>query len=168
MLLRNWVQRRVGKHAIANRQAIGRGGGDLWPALGVKRRLLLDTNIVLDYCDAARADHEATCRFIRDSVERSVALLVTVGSLKDVYYVLRRLYASEPLARQVVGKLVAGPLTAVDLKASYAKLALESDEPDFEDGLVRAAAETEGVFAIITRGGRAFVGSAVPAMSVAR
>ena len=136
--------------------------------MGVKRRLLLDTNVVLDYCDAARADHEATCRFIRDSVERSVALLVTVGSLKDVYYVLRRLYASEPLARQVVGKLVAGPLTAVDLKASYAKVALESNEPDFEDGLVRAAAETEGVFAIITRDGRAFGGSAVPAMSVVR
>ena len=81
---------------------------------------------------------------------------------------LRRLYASEPLARQVVGKLVAGLLTAVDLKASYAKTALESDEPDFEDGLVRAAAETEGAFAIITRDVRAFGGSAVPAMPVVR
>lgn len=136
--------------------------------MGVKRSLLLDTNIVLDYCDAARADHDTTCRFIRDSVERSVALLVTVDLLKDVYYVLRRLYASEPLARQVVGRLVAGPLTAVDLKASYAKTALESDESDFEDGLVRAAAEAEGVFAIITRDGQPFEGSAVPAMSAAR
>lgn len=97
-----------------------------------------------------------------------MALLVTVDLLKDVYYVLRRLYASEPLARQVVGRLVAGPLTAVDLKASYTKTALESDESDFEDGLVRAAAEAEGVFAIITRDGQPFEGSTVPAMSAAR
>lgn len=136
--------------------------------MGVKRRLLLDTNAILDYCDTARAEHGVACRFIQHAVERATPLLVTVGSLKDAYYVLRRLYASEPLARQVVGRLIEGPLTVIDLKAPYARAALDSDEPDFEDGLVRAAAEAEGVFAIITRDACAFKGSAVPAMSAAR
>ena len=136
--------------------------------MGVKRRLLLDTNVILDYCDAARDEHGVACRFIQYAVECAASLLVTVGSLKDVYYVLRRLYASEPLARQVVERLIAGPLTVIDLKAPYAKTALDSDEPDFEDGLVRAAAEAEGVFAIITRDACAFRTSAVPAMSAAR
>ena len=60
------------------------------------------------------------------------------------------------------------PSSLKDLKASYAKAALDSDEPDFEDGLVRAAAETEAAFAIITRDAQAFKTSSVPAMSAAR
>ena len=39
--------------------------------------------------------------------------------------------------------------------------ALASDEPDFEDGLVRATAEALGVDVIVSRDARAFVGSSI-------
>ena len=43
-------------------------------------------------------------------------------------------------------------------------LAFSSDEPDLEDGIVRATAELHGAVAIITHDAGAYRGSTVPSM----
>ncbi len=53
----------------------------------------------------------------------------------------------------------------VDLCASYGTFALESEEPDFEDALIRITAEQERVDVIVSRDKSAFVGSSIPRMS---
>ena len=55
----------------------------------------------------------------------------------------------------------------LDMLAKYGSEALASDEPDFEDGMVRACAEHEGATVIITRDKKAFTASAIPALPAA-
>ena len=84
-------------------------------------------------------------------------------SLKDVYYVLTK-YADEAAARQFIGALMElFEIVAVD--SAICRRALESDEKDFEDGLVRACAEALPADFIISRDERAFARSSVKRLS---
>lgn len=135
---------------------------------GPRQRLLLDTNILLDFVDPARACHDDAVALFWYAAERDnspVRLMASISSFKDVYYILCRLYADEPRARKLVGEIMGAHVEPVDLLASYGSLALESDEPDYEDGLLRVTAEDQGVTVIISRDEKAFGNSLVPRMS---
>lgn len=82
------------------------------------------------------------------------------SSLKDFYLVYERHYGSELEARRQV-RLLRTLATLVDLTGDVVDRALTSDEPDFEDGLVRAAAVGIGADLIVSRDAAAFVGSSV-------
>ena len=130
------------------------------------KKLLVDTNILLDYCDTNRPEHESARLLVEKAAEdSSVSLVASIGSYKDAYYILRRLYRSEPEARHVIARLMddAG-IEPVDLLARYGKEAIASNEPDFENGLIRASAENESVAAIISRDSEAFSHSPVQCM----
>lgn len=75
-------------------------------------------------------------------------------SLKDAYYIMSHIY-DEPTAREAVRVLVdlvvIGPVSVEETL-----LALDSNEPDFEDGLVRACAELNDVDFIISRDEKAY------------
>lgn len=90
--------------------------------------------------------------------------IVPASSLKDAYYILCRWHGSEADARRDVREFRdffgAAPLTA-----SILDWAFGSDEPDLEDGIVRAFAEECGAVAIVTRDESAFRSSPIPAMS---
>lgn len=126
-------------------------------------RCYLDTNVLLDVAGMARPGHDAACRLMSSpDVERAVS----AGSLKDFYY--------------IAGNTRAGGICDAD-RRSYIRLfldradviaddrplmvcALESDEPDFEDGTKRAAAERWGADWIVSRDSArgAFAHSAIP------
>ncbi|MEE1296794.1 MAG: PIN domain-containing protein [Bifidobacterium sp.] len=127
-------------------------------------RILLDTNILLDYCDADRTPFHGECLdLLMSCVDMGIELCVFAGSLKDVYYVLRKKYG-EPAARQATAVLL-DRFEVLPLLVSTLRAAIDSDEPDFEDGLVRAAAESNGVSAIVSRDAAAFGMSMVPSYS---
>ena len=130
-------------------------------------RLLVDTNIILDYCDFNRKEHADAVRLVEYAAGGAAELLVLVSSLKDVYYVLRRLYADEATAREAIRLISRDAFTPVDLVVAYSAASLESNEPDYEDGLVRAAAEALRVQAIVTRDDKAFTRSFIPSMNAA-
>ncbi|MBP3892418.1 MAG: PIN domain-containing protein [Atopobiaceae bacterium] len=121
-----------------------------------RRRLLIDTNVLIDYCDKQRPCHDDAVRLVHAAATKGIELVVLVSSLKDLYYILCRRLQSEPLARKATEVASKSVFTVVDLLAPYASLALASDEPDFEDGLVRTAAEQMGVEAIVSRDERAY------------
>lgn len=75
-------------------------------------------------------------------------------SLKDVYYVMGKLYG-ESSAREAV-RTLADLLVIGPVGAEETLVALDSNEPDFEDGLIRAFAELNDVDFIISRDEKTF------------
>ena len=80
-------------------------------------------------------------------------------SLKDVYYIATRAHGAV-WARMAVRHLM-GLLVIAPDDAEVFDRALNSGEPDFEDGIVRACAELNDADFIITRDGAAFANSPV-------
>ena len=122
-------------------------------------RLLLDTNVLLAAILPDRPEQRETHRLLaRCNGDGDVGIACAL-SLKDVYYVMRKRF-DEPTARKAVGwltkLLVVGPISAEECLD-----ALASDEPDFEDGLIRSCAELNDVDFIISRDKDAFAGSTV-------
>ena len=130
----------------------------------LSKKVLLDTNILIDICDPTRPGYKEACKLLKAcATKRKRTLIACVSSLKDAYYILQRQYVNEQAARMDIDRLF-DLLEVVDLTSRHARAALDSDEPDFEDGLVRAVAESHNVAAIITRDARAFAGSNIPCM----
>ena len=131
-------------------------------------RVLVDTNYLLDYIDSGRGEHQVAVDLMHKMQEHEVYPVAAASSYKDVYYILNRILRDEAKARWLVfGLIDCVPIGAVDLKMEYLTRAISSDEPDFEDGLIRSIAEQEKVTAIITRDKKAFEGSYVPSFSPA-
>lgn len=120
-------------------------------------RVMVDTNALIDLVSSSRPAHGRT-------VAAVVALLgsddfegcVLSSALKDVYYVYCRHYGDEPSARRAIREL-RRMFALVNLTPSIVDAALDSDEPDFEDGLVRAAAELTDCDFLLTRDAPGFL-----------
>lgn len=120
-------------------------------------RVMFDTNVLIDLVSSSRPAHGRT-------VAAVVALLgsgdfegcVLSSALKDVYYVYCRHYGDEPSARRAIREL-RRMFALVNLTPSIVDAALDSDEPDFEDGLVRAAAELTDCDFLLTRDAPGFL-----------
>lgn len=121
-------------------------------------RVLVDTNVLLDLVSESRPDNADTLAAVSRALRSGAELLVLASSLKDVYYVYERHYGSDADARRAVALLM--DLTrVVDLTVGMAAAALVSDEPDYEDGIVRAAAEAHGCDLLLTRDAPGFLGA---------
>lgn len=122
-------------------------------------RLLLDTNVLIDCIDPKRPDHQAARRILERCNGEGDMGIASSHSLNDAYYIMSRLYdeqAARAGIRALADLVVIGPIGAEETL-----IALDSDEPDFEDGLVRACAELNDVDFIITRDAAAFERSTI-------
>lgn len=128
-------------------------------------RILLDTNIILDAVCPTRPQSKEACLVLRRCSGEGDMGFVTSGSLKDAYYVLSKQYG-EPAARAAVHHLM-GLLIVAPTSAEDCLMSIESNEPDFEDGLIRACAELNDMDFIITRDEAAFRKSKVRAVDCA-
>jgi len=127
------------------------------------RRVLFDTNILIDAVDATRPSSLAACQALKYCNGGRDLGLTTAGSLKDAYYVLKKLYG-ENLARDAIKRLL-DLLAILPLETEACIMAASSSEPDFEDGLVRAAAELNDVAFILTRDKSAFTYSRIKSIT---
>ena len=126
-------------------------------------RLLLDTNVLLDLAVPSRPKSEEAVALLGRIDEGFDEGLVSVGSLKDFYYIMQK-HSSESTARGFV-RLFMALLTVLALDSGVCACALESDEPDFEEGIVRFLAENEKADFIITRDEKAFARSRIKSLS---
>ena len=127
------------------------------------RKLFLDTNILLDAAMGERPGWAAATLLVDEVSFAHAQGFVASTSLKDVYYVLSK-YAGESAARRfVLALLDLFEIVAVD--GPLCRLAAGSNEPDFEDGILRACAESVPVDFIISRGERAFRKSPIKRLS---
>ena len=137
--------------------------------MATNKRIFCDTNILLDIYDPNRKHHGdaiALLWYCTDETENA-ELIASITSFKDAYYILSRLYKDEALARDSIQRIMGVLVKPVDMLSAYGSEALRSNEPDFEDGLIRICAEHEHAAVIITRDAKAFASSTVPAMSAA-
>ena len=126
-------------------------------------RALVDTNILLDAAMPARPDHEAALLLLDEIAYAELEGIIAATSLKDVYYILSKYYG-EPHARSFAkAALDAFEISVVD--DVICRNAAASDEPDFEDGIVRACAESSGADFILSRDGDAFRTSRIRRLS---
>lgn len=124
------------------------------------RKALLDTCALIDFAIKKRPRHAATVRALEGLQEDGFAFCVLASSIKDVYYLLGRQLHDEALARLAARKLKEA-FTMFELTEEIVDAAFASDEPDFEDGLVRAAAENHRCELIVTADRAGFVSSGV-------
>ena len=89
--------------------------------------------------------------------------MVAASSLKDAYFVLSK-YADEASAREFV-KAAIEAFTVIAIDDALCRTAANGNEPDFEDGIIRACAEREGASFIISRDEKAFLRSPVKRLS---
>lgn len=129
----------------------------------MSRKLLLDTNVLLDVAMGEREGRAAASLLVDEFAYGESVGYVSVLSLKDVYYILAK-YADEPSARAFV-LAVMDLFEVIPLDMALCRIAAQSDEPDFEDGLVRACAEHAGVGYIISRDEDAFAKSPIKRLS---
>lgn len=120
------------------------------------RRILFDTNILMDAMDAARPGCRAARTALRNCGGGNAGDLgmTTAMSLKDAYYLLTKRFG-EANARTCIAFL-SEQLAILPVSAEECMMSSSSNEPDFEDGLVRAAAELNEVDLILSRDARAF------------
>lgn len=127
------------------------------------RRVLFDTNVLLDILDPNRPS-SAYARLAMEYCNGGGDMgLVHAGQLKDVAYILRK-KLNAAAARKAVSYLL-DYFVVLPLENEATWLASKSDEPDFEDALVRAAAELNDVEFILTRDAAAFKSSMVRAIT---
>ncbi len=122
-------------------------------------KLLLDTNFLLDIVEPGRPDEEAAVTLFKALVSGDLEGLVAASSLKDLYYLVRK-WQGDQAARDWL-RVFMRVFTVTELDIEVCAVAVDSDEPDFEDGCIRAIAEREMVDCIITRDEKAFLRSRV-------
>ena len=126
-------------------------------------RVLCDTNFLLDVVLEHRPGADSAFRLFELIAGGRVAGALSPTSLKDFYYIARREIAEE--TRREYIDLFLDAFEIVDIGRNACRFALECDEPDFEDGLVRAAAELDDFDYIVSRDARAFLSSRVKRVS---
>ncbi len=124
-------------------------------------KLFLDTNILVYSVFQNSPKYKEASKFIMHCLSENVTCYFLSSSLKDVYYILCRHYLSEPDARQCI-KLLCETLDMVELNSMIIDKAFDCNEPDFEDALIRSAAEVLQVNAMVSYDKNAFENSFVP------
>ena len=118
---------------------------------------LLDTNILLDVALKREPWYEAAKKILEAGQDaRHMHAFISPMSLKDTYFIVTKL-ASEPQARAFLRYVLeCCEVLPVGASACATALAEGFPEPDFEDGLIAAAAMEGHVDLIISRDEDAF------------
>ena len=120
----------------------------------------MDTNYLLDVAFNKRPFAEAASQLFSLIARNNARGIITASTLKDFYFIARK-SSSDKIRRDWI-ELFSDVLMVVPMSLEHVKLAVCSDEPDFEDGLMRAVAETQGCTYIISRDKKAFANSSIP------
>ena len=102
-------------------------------------KVLLDTNVMLDLALARPEGFDAAAAIAEAVAYEEVVAYVCATSLKDLYYILSKAMGEKD-ARTYI-KAVMDDFIICSVDYALCRQAADSDEPDFEDGLVRACAE---------------------------
>ena len=123
-------------------------------------KVVADTNFLLDVMVPSRPLADAAASVFDALNADRVAVAVCAGSLKDAYYIARRECTEE--GNRAWLNLFLDRFDVFPIDSLLCRAALTSDEPDFEDGLIRVCAEWWEADYIVSRDRKAFVNSKVP------
>ena len=125
-------------------------------------KCLFDTNVLVDYA-LRRPEYEPARALLKAAAGKTIEGYVCSLSLKDLYYISSKALG-ESNAREIIRGMMK-LLTILPVGVNECQMSVESNEPDFEDGLVRAAAESNDIDFIVTRDAAVFTRSTVRSVS---
>ncbi len=129
----------------------------------MSRSVIVDTNILIDAAVPDREHHNEAMLFEDEVAYSGMQSYIAATSLKDAYYLIKSA-TDEVFAREYVQCLMRlYSVAAVD--ATVCEDAARSNEPDFEDGIIRSCAEGLGVDYIVSRDENAFGHSPIKKMT---
>lgn len=117
-------------------------------------KVLFDTNVWLDIILGREGFWEASLTALYDCIDENDDLCMVATSLKDVFFLVERLRGADVAYESVERMLGLARPIAVD--EAVCRRALPLERPDYEDGIIAAAAEIEQIECIVTRDDGAF------------
>ncbi|MCL2654590.1 MAG: PIN domain-containing protein [Coriobacteriia bacterium] len=127
-------------------------------------RVLLDTNVILDYIFKRKPFFDDADQVIRMTVDYESNPAMSASSVTDVFYLINRMTHSRDMSRKLLDKLLF-LVKVVDTTADDIYCALGSDMEDYEDAVVAQVALSGDFDYIVTRNTRDFLYSPVPAIT---
>lgn len=133
-------------------------------------RVFLDVSALAHLIYEGYEHHAAVSKLIAKVFGNATGcLLVNASSLNELYYLLRHNSRKEMrVGHSAAISIITSLLSHFDLVGTTEQVvqaALTSDEPDYEDAVVRAAAELSCSDVVITYDKKAFKNSSVPSMT---
>ncbi|EGK12682.1 type II toxin-antitoxin system VapC family toxin [Kroppenstedtia eburnea] len=124
-------------------------------------KVLIDTNVVIDYLADRMpfADHAEQLLELCD--QGTITGIITTNAITDIYYVVRKVAGKEKTLESL--RTLCSVLEIADVGKSDVLGAMELDIPDFEDALVAQCAKKVKAECIVTRNTSDFKSSPVPA-----
>ena len=127
-------------------------------------RVLLDTNIILDFFLEREPFFHETSKLFDAMSDQQIEGFITASSVTDIFYICRRQTQNLEEARQIlITTLSLLSICLVDRE--ILETALQSGLADFEDAVQIACAEAQNLEAIITRNLQDFQTANIPVMS---
>jgi predicted nucleic acid-binding protein len=125
-------------------------------------KVLLDTNVVIDWLTDRMPFADASTEAIEFSVDNGV-VYISATAITDIYYIVRKLDGAESAKMSIAKILEILKIASVD--ESDIRAARDSSFADFEDAVQFICARKLNVDYIITRDPDGFELSTIPALS---
>ena len=123
------------------------------------KRVLLDTNIILDIALERREFFEKSKELMRFITQRDIPAYVTATTTTDIYYILKKSKGHKPTIEFL--RNLFGFIDIAYVSSQVIINALQSELTDFEDAVQVESAKENGIGIIITRNKADFVKSDV-------
>lgn len=127
-------------------------------------KLLIDTNIILDFLQKREPYYEDASAIFQLSVDNEVIECVTASSITDIYYLVNKEFKDAKKTKERIQYLLE-LITILDVTNKDIQDAIRSEWKDFEDSLQYIVALHNSVDAIITRNTKDFSESSIPIYS---
>lgn len=127
-------------------------------------KLLIDTNIILDFLQKREPYYEDASAIFQLSVDNEVIECVTASSITDIYYLVNKEFKDAKKTKECIQDLLE-LITILDVTNKDIQDAIRSEWKDFEDSLQYIVALHNSVDAIITRNTKDFSESSIPIYS---
>lgn len=127
-------------------------------------KLLIDTNIILDFLQKREPYYEDASAIFQLSVDNEVIECVTASSITDIYYLINKEFKDVKKTKERIQDLLE-LITILDVTNKDIQDAIRSEWKDFEDSLQYIVALHNSVDAIISRNTKDFFESSIPIYS---
>ena len=128
-----------------------------------QQKLLIDTNIVLDFLLARKPFDEAAANIFELAATDKIKLYISINSYTDIIYFVRKEYDVNTVRNQMDELL--DFITIIEAGHKHALKSLKKlDFDDIEDALQAQCAQKENIEYIITRDLKGFKNSSIPAI----
>ena len=127
-------------------------------------RLLLDTNIVLDYFGVNKGFEEDAETIFNLAVTNKVIELVSASAITDIYYIANNRLKDREQVMSII-KAFREYVKAIPVTDEDIEKAIELNWKDFEDAVQYCAAKSNGINYIITRNSKDFELHDIPCMN---